>query len=76
MREIRRQNCRAPKSKRSVQQFCHKSKIEVSVKKQELEKSKPSERVARKVTGLSLERDKAAELPGTEIKKIRPAILP
>jgi len=48
----------------------------VSVKKQELEKSKPSERVARKVTGLSLERDKAAELPGTEITKIRPANLP
>ena len=41
-----------------------------------LDKGKPSERVARKVTGLSLERDKAAELPGTEIKKIRPAILP
>jgi len=32
--------------------------------------------MVRKVTGLSLERDKAAELPGTEITKIRPANLP
>jgi len=41
-----------------------------------LEKSKPPERVARKVTGLSLERDKVAELPGIKITKIRPANLP